>query len=240
MEVSKMSKMIIKDKISMLRKGYPTVSDKYNVAGGILQTGSADVPFGELVAYGSQVGYYKAATSITDVAEIAGVVLATNVKLSGVWPDENQAGLVKPGEAFNLMLDGYIAIELDDSVETVTAPAVAAVAVRTTDTEIVPGKKYYTRTANSDGIGYLNDGSYKYTLVESPVAGSLGSYYELSNPGSDATTDVVTPGKQAALILATGKLTTIDAVSAGTVVAMPGWYFTGIKEGRLAELEIRR
>lgn len=235
-----MSKMIIKDKISMLRKGYPTVSDKYNVSGGILQTGSADVPFGELVAYGNQVGYYKAATSIADVAEIAGVVLATNVKLSGVWPDENQSGLVKPAEAFNLMLSGYVAIELDDSVETETVAAVAAVATKTTDTDIVVGKKYYTRAANSDGIGYLNDGTYKYTLVDNPAKANLSDYYELSNLGSDAITDVVTPGKQAALILATGKLTTIDAVSAGTVVAIPGWYFTGLKEGRLAELEIRR
>ena len=235
-----MSKMIIKDKISMLRKGYPTVSDKYNVAGGILQSGSADVPFGELVAYGSQVGYYKAATSVEAVGDIAGVILATNVKLSGVWPDENQAGLVKPAEAFNLMLDGYIAIELDDSVETETAVAVAAVGTKTEDEDIVVGKKYYTRTSNSDGIGYLNDGAYKYTLVASPVKGSIGTYYELSNTGSDASTDVVTPGKQAALILATGKITTIDAVSSGTVEAIPGWYFTGIKDGRLAELEIRR
>jgi len=233
-----MSKMIIKDKLSMLRKGYPTVSDKYNVAGGILQAGSADVPFGELVAYGSQVGYYKAATSVTDVAEIAGVVLATNVKLSAVWPDE--VVVVKPAEAFNLMLDGYIAIELDDSVVTETVDAVAAVAKQTEDTDIVEGKKYYTRASNSDGIGYLNDGTYKYTLVAEPAKANLNDYYELSNPGSDAMTDVVTPGKQAALILATGKLTTIDAVSAGTVVAMPGWYFTGLKEGRLAELEIRR
>src|SRR5690554_99152 len=213
MEVSKMSKMIIKDKISMLRKGYPTVSDKYNVTGGILQSGSADVPFGELVAYGNQVGYYKAATSVEAVGDIAGVVLATNVKLSGVWPDENQAGLVKPAEAFNLMLDGYIAIELDDSVETETADAVAAVGVKTDDEDIVVGKKYYTRESNDDGIGYLNDGTYKYTLVASPVKESIETYYELSNPGSNATTDAVTPGKQAALILATGKITTIDAVS---------------------------
>jgi hypothetical protein len=138
------------------------------------------------------------------------------------------------------MLDGYIAIKLDDSVVTVTAPAVAAVATKTSDSDIVEGKKYYTRASSADGIGYLNDGTYKYTLVASPVTGSLNTYYELSNPGSDATTDVVTPGKQAALILATGKLTTIDAVSSGTVVAMPGWYFTGLKDGRLAELEIRR
>ena len=232
--------MIIKDKISMLRKGYPTVSDKYNVAGGILQSGSADVPFGELVAYGSQVGYYKAATLVAAVGDIAGVILATNVKLSGVWPDENQAGLVKPAEAFNLMLDGYVAIELDDSVETETATAVAAIGAITTDTDIIAGKKYYTRATNADGIGYLNDGTNKYTLVASPVKANIATYYELSNPGVNASTDVVTPGKQAAIILATGKLTTIDAVSAGTVVAVPGWYFTGLKDGRLAELEVRR
>lgn len=232
--------MIIKDKISMLRKGYPTVSDKYNVGGGILKSNSANVEFGNVVAYDSSVGYYKHAAGISAISEIAGIVLATNVKLSGVWPDENQAGVVKPTEAFNLMLDGYIAIELDDSVETVTANAVAAVGTLTADTAIVAGKKYYTRASNSDGIGYLNDGTYKYTLVASPVLGSIGTYYELSKVGVNATTDVVTPGKQAAIILATGKITTIDAVSAGTVVAVPGWYFTGLKDGRLAELEVRR
>ena len=39
--------LIIKDKIDMLMKGYPTVSDKYNVAGGVL-TGNAAAQFGEL------------------------------------------------------------------------------------------------------------------------------------------------------------------------------------------------
>lgn len=174
-----MSKMIIKDKISMLRKGYPTVSDKYNVTGGILQSGSADVPFGELVAYGSQVGYYKAATSIEAVGDIAGPVLATNVKLSGVWPDENQASVVKPTEAFNLMLDGYIALPVD----------------------------------------------------------------------AGATKAQIAPGKKVAIILATGKLTTLDKVAAG-IVEMPGYYFTGIidnltsagavQAGTLAEVDIRR
>lgn len=235
--------MIIKDKISMLRKGYPTVSDKYNVAGGILQSGSADVPFGELVAYGSQVGYYKAATSVAAVGDIAGVVLATNVKLSGVWPDENQAGVVKPKEAFNLMLDGYVAIQLDNSVPTVddVVPMIAAVGAASTDTSVKANKTYYTRASNSDGAGYLNDGTYLYTKVASPTGNpATSSYYELSVLGQDEVVNLVTPGKQAALILATGKLTTIDAVSEGTVVAMLGYYYTGIVDGRLAELEIRR
>ena len=237
-----MSKMIIKDKISMLRKGYPTVSDKYNVTGGILQSGSADVPFGALVAYGSQVGYYKAATSVAAVGDIAGVVLATNVKLSGIWPDENQAGVVKPKEAFNLMLDGYVAIELDNSVPTAddAVPMIAAVGAASTDTAVKADKTYYTRASNSDGAGYLNDGTYLYTKVASPTGNpSTSSYYELSVLGQDEVVNLVTPGKQAAIILATGKLTTVDAVASG-VVAMPGYYYTGIVDGRLAEVEIRR
>lgn len=236
-----MSKMIIKDKISMLRKGYPTVSDKYDVAGGILKSNSADVEFGDVVAYDSVVGYYKNAAGIAAITEIAGITLATNVKLGGSWPDDgSSATVIKKTEAFNLLMNGFIAIKLDDSVETETVSAVAAVGTITTDTDIVAGKKYYTRASNADGIGYLNDGTNKYTLVASPVKANIATYYELSNVGSAAMTDVVTPGKQAAIILATGKITTIDAVSAGTVVAVPGWYFTGIKDGRLAELEIRR
>lgn len=234
--------MIIKDKISMLRKGYPTVSDKYNVAGGILQSGSADVPFGALVAYGSQVGYYAAATSVAAIGDIAGVVLATNVKLSGVWPDEGSTSVVKPKEAFNLMLDGYVAIELDNSVPTSedVLPMIAAVGAASTDTAVNAAKDYYTRASSSAGAGYLNDGTYAYTKVASPTGNpSTSSYYELSVVGQDAVVNLVTPGKQAAVILATGKLTTVDAVAAG-IVAMPGYYYTGIVDGRLAEVEIRR
>lgn len=232
-----MSKLIIKDKISMLRKGYPTVSDKYNVAGGILQSESADVPFGELVAYGSQVGYYKAATSVVAVGDIAGLVLATNVKLSGVWPDENQAGLVKPAEAFNLMLDGYIAVELEDDAETVDSDVIAAVGKASTDASVVAGKVYYTRASNADGVGFLNDGTYKYTKVDTPTGNpSTSSYYELSALGADATTNKVLPGAQVAVNLTTGKLTTKGT---GNAVDLAGYTFTGILEGKLAEIRIR-
>ncbi len=233
--------MFIKTQIPLFKKGYPTVSDKYNVFGGILEGTSADVPFGTVVAYGSTAGYYKKATSLSAITQVAGIALATNVKLTAVWPDDGStAASYKAKEAINLLTSGFIAVELDSSVVIVTAAAVAAVGAATTDVAVVSTKTYYTRASSAAGAGYLNDGTYAYTVVATPATADIATYYELSVLGSNATTDVVTPGKQAALILATGGLTTIDSVSAGTVVALPGWYFTGLKEGRLAEIEVRR
>ena len=107
--------LIIKDKIQMLMKGYPTVSDKYNVAGGTL-VGATAVKFGELVKHSDTTGYYEAITGATDVDKIAGFVLATNVKLNTVWPEGGVE--VAPNEAFNLLINGYIAVELaEDAIE---------------------------------------------------------------------------------------------------------------------------
>ena len=47
--------LIIKDKIKQLMRGYPTVSDKYNVEGGIVE-GDTPLAFGDMVAYGSTTG----------------------------------------------------------------------------------------------------------------------------------------------------------------------------------------
>ena len=103
--------LIIKDKIDMLMKGYPTVSDKYNVAGAVL-TGNTAVQFGELVKFSATKGYYEAITGAVTLDNIAGFVLATNVKLAEEWP--GQKVQVNPGEAFNLALNNtYMAIELD-------------------------------------------------------------------------------------------------------------------------------
>ena len=109
--------LIIKNKINMLMKGYPTVSDKYNVTGGTLVSGSNPVKFGELVKYSSTKGYYEAITETTTIDQIAGFVLATNVKLNTKWPEGDVQ--VEAGEAFNLVLPGsYMAIELEvDAVE---------------------------------------------------------------------------------------------------------------------------
>lgn len=105
--------LIIKDKIPMFKVGYPTVSDKYNVTGGTL-TGTKSVHFGDLVKFSATKGYYEAISTTVTIADIAGFVLATNVKLANDWPATEWA--VNPGEAFNLVLPGsYLAIELDST-----------------------------------------------------------------------------------------------------------------------------
>lgn len=102
--------LIIKDKIQQFMVGYPTMSDKYNVAGGIL-AGDTNVYFGDLVKLSGTAGYFEAATNMASVAEVGGFVVATNVKLAEGFPGTTPA--TKPGEAFNLLVNGFIAIELD-------------------------------------------------------------------------------------------------------------------------------
>ena len=119
--------LIIKDKIPMFKVGYPTVSDKYNVTGGIL-TGTKSVHFGDLVKFSSTKGYYEAISTTVTIADIAGFVLATNVKLANDWPATEVA--VNPGEAFNLVLPGsYLAIELDSTAVEANVKANAQVYV---------------------------------------------------------------------------------------------------------------
>lgn len=103
--------LIINDKINMFQIGYPTKSDKYNVAGGTFE-GATSVKFGDLVAYGSATGYYKTAVGVTDVKNIAGFVLGVNVRLAEGYPGGEPE--IKAGTQFDLVLPGsYLAIELD-------------------------------------------------------------------------------------------------------------------------------
>ena len=119
--------LIIKDKIPMFKVGYPTVSDKYNVTGGTL-TGTKSVHFGDLVKFSTTKGYYEAISTTVTIADIAGFVLATNVKLANDWPATEVA--VNPGEAFNLVLPGsYLAIELDSGASEAKVIANKPVAV---------------------------------------------------------------------------------------------------------------
>lgn len=104
--------LIIKDKIQQLIAGYPTVSDKYGVAGAILE-GSTPVKFGSMVKLGSTAGYFTAPASLT-AATLGGFVVATNVKLTEDWPGNTVQ--VNPGEAFNLLVNGFIAVELASNV----------------------------------------------------------------------------------------------------------------------------
>lgn len=108
-----MGLIIGKSGIPMFKVGYPTVGDKYNVTGGIL-AGNTAVKFGDLVKFSSTKGYYEAITSTVALTDIAGFVLATNVKLATEWPGTDESVKVLPDEAFNLVLPGsYLAIELD-------------------------------------------------------------------------------------------------------------------------------
>lgn len=105
--------LILNDKIKMMITGYPTVSDKYNVAGATL-TGDTPVKFGDLVKLSDTKGYFEAIKT-GDITEdkflkIGGFVLGTNVKLNETWP-EGQVQ-VNPGEAFNLLVSGFMAVEL--------------------------------------------------------------------------------------------------------------------------------
>jgi hypothetical protein len=233
--------LIIKDKIPMFMKGYPTVSDKYNVSGGIL-TGSTPVKFGELVKHASTAGYFEAITTTVELADIAGFALATNVKLAEEWPARTVQ--INPGEAFNVLINGFIAVELDADASIANVPAVAAKAVASEDEAVVAGKTYYTRSSSSAGEGLLNDGTYAYTEVASPTGNpSTSNYYELSVLGSNAITDKAISNSPVYVILANGHLTTEDKASEGTVVQLPGCVFTGIKEiqgtAKLAEIYVK-
>ena len=118
--------MIIKDKLQMLMKGFPTVSDKYNVLPAVLD-GTAPVNFGDVVVYSTTNGYYTKPTTITAAAQVAGFVVATNVKLPENYPGTTIQ--VNPGEAFNLLHSGYIAVALDAGATDANVAAGKKVAV---------------------------------------------------------------------------------------------------------------
>lgn len=159
--------LIIKDKIKQLMRGYPTVSDKYNVEGGIIE-GTDGVKFGDMVVYGSTTGYYKKATALTDINEFAGFVLATNVKLEDTWGASGQTDgpVTLPGEAFNLFMNGFIAIPLISTATLAEIKNGAKVAVVLASADITTADK-------------LADG----TIVELPGYEFTGiyDYQQLSN-----------------------------------------------------------
>lgn len=137
--------LIIKDKIKQLMRGYPTVSDKYNVEGGIIE-GTNGVNFGDMVVYGSKTGYYKKATALTSINEFAGFVLATNVKLEDTWGKTNDGPITNPGEAFNLFMNGFIAIALKSDATLAQIKNGAKVAVVLETAELTTANKIAAST----------------------------------------------------------------------------------------------
>lgn len=102
--------LIIKNKIQELMQGYPTISDKYDVAPAVLE-GETAVMAGEPVTLGSTAGRYKACSAAADV--VAGFILATNVKLPDTYPASTQKQTYVSGDAFNLMFKGFLAVPVD-------------------------------------------------------------------------------------------------------------------------------
>lgn len=162
--------LIIKDRIQQLIAGYPTISDKYDVAPAVLE-GNTALKFGQAVKFGATDGYFQPAADMASINEFAGFALATNVKVAENFP--GTIVQINPGEAFNLFLDGGIAVELDDA----------------------------------------------------------------------ATMEQVKSNTVPHIILATGKITTVDKFNEDTVVPIPNAKFTGIKETqgtkKIAEIYVK-
>ena len=145
--------LIVKDKLQMLVTGYPTVSDKYNVAGAIL-AGDNNVAFGDPLMWNNGTqnadGYYvkKAGATVT-AANFAGFAVATNVKLAEGFPGTTV--YYKPGEALNLLLNGYIAVEL--------------AATSSLKATILPGAKLYITPAGALTLTAASNIDTGYTLT---------------------------------------------------------------------------
>lgn len=101
-----------KSGIPKLMVGYPTVSDKYDVGPAVLEGSTAILP-GDVVMYGSASGAYLPASSLSDFEEVAGIALATNVKVPNQYPAPAGPVAFQPGEAFGLLVRGFVAVALD-------------------------------------------------------------------------------------------------------------------------------
>lgn len=108
--------LILKDSLTPLMKGYPSVSDKYNVRGGTLASDSEIGHFGDIVLIKGN-GYFKVASETTTIAsanDVAGILLATNVKLvTDFFGGATAKAETRPNEAFNLLVGGYVALEVE-------------------------------------------------------------------------------------------------------------------------------
>ena len=103
--------LIIKKSLKKLLAGYPTVSDKYGVQGGVLG-GSTAAHYGDLLVYTGTQGEYAVAAAGAKAADIAGIALATNIKLVRQFPGGSNAenATFEVGEAINLCINGYVAV----------------------------------------------------------------------------------------------------------------------------------
>lgn len=106
--------LIIKKSLKKLLAGYPTVSDKYGVQGGVLG-GSTAAHYGDLLVYTGTQGEYAVAAAGAAPDDIAGIALATNIKLVRQFPGGSNAenATFEVGEAINLCINGYVAVAIE-------------------------------------------------------------------------------------------------------------------------------
>lgn len=107
-----MSLILGKDGIQKLMVGYPTVSDKYDVGPATVEGANPVYP-GDVVMFGSAEAVYKPAASIDSMRKVAGIAIATNVKTPMTYPAPQGPVPFQEGEAFGLMVRGFIAVALD-------------------------------------------------------------------------------------------------------------------------------
>lgn len=162
--------LIINDKIDTLMKGYPTVSDKYNVRGGTLASTSGEGHFGDLVKYNGD-GFFTVVDSANTIAketDIAGVLLATNVKLvTDFFGGSTAEAVTRPGEAFNLMLSGYVALPLDTKVTDLTTVKEGLACHVTTDGKVTTQSSgIATTTLVFTGVTFKTDSGEVLAEVE--------------------------------------------------------------------------
>jgi len=126
--------LVLNKSIKKMQKGYTTAINVNNIEGGTL-AGTKTATFGQLVAKTTTVGSYKAVDAdqtISAATDIAGIVVATNIKSPTTWPAESPNPVYQVNEVFDLLLTGRIAIALT-STETIA--------------NVVPGAQVYVTAA---------------------------------------------------------------------------------------------
>lgn len=163
--------LIIKNKIQELMQGYPTISDKYDVAPAVLE-GDTAVKAGQLVSMGTTAGRYtnlKTGSGITTaaLAQIAGFVLASNVKVPNTYPASTVDQTYVAGDAFNLMIRGFIAVPL--------------------------ATKFADETQGATEREKVKNGGQVAVFLDGPLAGQM-TYHGATDGQTSAKTAVDVPG----------------------------------------------
>lgn len=115
-----MGQMIITGQLQPLRLGRPTTSDKYDVAGFLVDATEVNgIKAGSFLAYGTNHKNYTGIKSTTTAEKVAGVFVDSLGKQTRKYPmGAGEVDLALPGEAGDVLIRGDIAVELAPSIST--------------------------------------------------------------------------------------------------------------------------